>query len=256
MKKVSVVRTSIVSVACISSAMLSALAPSAYSQVEKTLRFIPDKVDFGMIGEEDGTVSRIVKAVNVSSDSTFIISARTSCGCSAAEYSDTMLAPGDTTEVTLSYDPLNRPGKFLKTAKFFTGEERISNPIKLTGTVIPSRRNLDRSYPDKAGPLRLSSAILTAGEMSRKDARPLFVGLYNDSDHPIALAAETSSLPLEAALLPDTIEPFGVATLSLMLKGRNIPEKETEFIYNAYLINAEKGDTIAIIPVGGSVKED
>ncbi len=240
--------------AFICSILLSAVMPTAYAQMERSLKFIPDTIDFGIIREEDGRETRTVKAINISSDSTFIISARTSCGCSAADYTTEVLAPGDTTEVSVTYDPLNRPGKFLKTAKFFTGEERISNPIKLQGTVIPSRRNLDRSYPDKAGNLRFSSIILNAGEMSRQDAKPLFVGIYNDSDTAIALSTETDHSPLEAALMPDTIEPFGIATLSLMLKGRLIPEKENEFLYKAYIINTESGDTITCIPVAGSLK--
>lgn len=235
-------------------AMFSALAPSLYAQISKSLEFIPSSVDFGVIREEDGKVSRKVKAVNVSPDSTFIISARTSCGCSAVEYPEEIFAPGDTVEVTVTYDPVNRPGKFLKTARFFTGDERIGNSIKLNGTVIPSRRNLDKSYPDKAGQIRLSSRLVNPGEVSRKEARPLFVGIYNDSDRPLVLASETDAEPLEAAMAPDTIEPFGIATLSLMLKGRNIPEKDNEFLYKAYLINAETGDTITYIPVGGSVK--
>lgn len=235
-------------------AMLAALAPSSYSQIEKTLKFIPDKVDFGMIMEEDGKVSREVKAVNISPDSTFIISARTSCGCSAADYTESVLAPGDTAVVRLTYDPFNRPGRFLKTAKFFTGSDRISNSIKMSGTVIPSRNNLDRAYPDKAGQLRLSTLILNAGEVSRSEARPMFVGIYNDSEIPLPLIAETDATPLEAALVPDTIEPYGVASLSLMLKGRAMAEKEEEFLYKAYLINPVSGDTIACIPVGGTVK--
>ena len=66
-------------------ALLSAVAPSAYPQPDNTLHFIPGNVDFGMVREEGGKVSRTVKAVNISADSTFIISARTGCGCSAAE---------------------------------------------------------------------------------------------------------------------------------------------------------------------------
>lgn len=235
-------------------ALLAALAPAAYAEMERTLQFFPPSVDFGMIREEGGKVSRQVKAVNVSPDSTFIISARTSCGCSAAEYTEEILAPGDTATVILTYDPLNRPGKFLKTAKFFTGKERIGNSIKLSGTVIPSRENLDRSYPDKAGPLRLSTLLVNAGEISREEARPFFVGIYNDSDGKLALSAETDSGPLEAALMPDTIEPFGVATLSLMLKGRLIPEKEEDFAYRTSLVDCATGDTIVTIPVGGMVK--
>ncbi len=254
MKKMSFIKRRLFPVIFAGAAIFTALVPPAYAQISKTLEFLPSSVDFGIIREEDGKVSRKVKAVNISPDSTFIISARTSCGCSAAEYTETMLAPGDTTIVTLTYDPVNRPGKFLKTARFFTGQERIGNSIKLNGTVIPSRKNLDKSYPDKAGDLRLSSRIINSGEVSRKEARPLFVGLYNDTDRHLVVAAETDAAPLEAALTPDTIEPFGIATLSLMLKGREIPDKEQEFTYNAFIKNAETGDTIVTIPVGGFVK--
>ena len=120
MDKSKVLKRAVAPLAISGCAMLAAMAPRANAQMEKTLRFIPDRVDFGMVREEDGKVSRTVKAVNISSDSTFIISARTSCGCSAAEYPDSVIAPGDTTEVTLTYDPLNRPGIFLKTVRFFT----------------------------------------------------------------------------------------------------------------------------------------
>ena len=254
MKKKSVCKGQYFRSTLIGLAVLTALVPTAYSQIEKTLRFIPDKVDFGTIREEDGKVTRTVKAVNISADSTFIISARTSCGCSAAEYTESMIAPGDTTEVILSYDPLNRPGKFLKTVRFFTGDERIGNSIKLSGTVIPSRKNLDRNYPDTAGPLRLTSAMISAGETERTEARPLFIGIYNDSGVPVALTADTDSQALEAALMPDTIEAYGIATLSLMLKGRLIAEREKDFLYKTYLVNTESGDTITSIPVVGYVK--
>lgn len=235
-------------------AALAAMAFSAYADIEKSLEFIPASVDFGVIREENGKVSRQVKAVNVSPDSTFIISARTSCGCSAAKYSEAVIAPGDTTVVTVSYDPTNRPGKFLKTARFFTGSERIGNSLKMSGTVIPSRKNLDKAYPEKAGIIRLSTLMLTVGEFSRREARPLFVGLYNDSDRPVALAVETDSPALEGAFAPDTIEPFGIATLSLMLKGNLIPENTKEISYKATVTNPSTGEMLFSIPVLGTVK--
>ncbi|MDE7419890.1 MAG: DUF1573 domain-containing protein [Muribaculaceae bacterium] len=231
-----------------------ALAPVAYAQIEKSLLFLPDKVDFGKIKEENGKVTQKVKAVNISGDTTFIISARTSCGCSAAEYPLDPIAPGDTVEVSITYDPLNRPGKFLKTARFFTGEERIGNSIKISGTVIPSRENLDQAYPEHAGPLRLSTLIINAGEISKTEARPLFVGLYNDSDRSLPLVADTDAPALEVGITPDTIEPFGIATATLMLKGRNIPANEKEFFYRASFVDTATGDTIVSIPVGGIVK--
>lgn len=223
------------------------------AQVEKTLRFIPQEVDFGVIREENGKTERTVKAVNVSSAPTFIISARTSCGCTSAKYSGEVIAPGDTTEITVGYDPANRPGKFLKTAKIFTGDERISNSFKLKGTVIPSARNLAKTYPDTAGQLRLSARIINVGELRPTDVRPVFIGIYNDSPSGIRLEAASDSPALQGAFAPDSIEPFGVATLTLTLRVCGLPADAEDFSLRTAIINASTADTITSIPLGGII---
>lgn len=224
------------------------------AQIEKTLRFEPETLDFGTIRETDGPVSKTVKAINISPDSTFIISARTSCGCSAAEFDGKMMSPGDSTTVTITYDPTNRPGKFQKTAKIFTGKERFSNLFHIKGTVIPSKRHLDKSYPDIVGTLRFSTLVVNAGEMKHSERKPLFIGIYNDSDKPITLSADTDSDALEASIQPDKIMPYEIATLSMIIKGAKFSDKSTDFNLNATIINAETGEEIVKIPVGGILK--
>lgn len=226
----------------------------SHAQIEKSLKFIPQNIDFGVIRETNGKVTKTVKAINVSSDSTFIISARTSCGCSEAEYDGRMLAPGDTTTVSITYDPTNRPGKFQKSAKIFTGRDRVSNMFRISGIVIPSKKNLDKAYPEKAGNLRLSTSIVAIGEMRHAETKPIFIGIYNDSDQPMTLKADSYNEALEATLQPDTIEPFGIATLSIMLKGRNIPSATTNFKYSVALKDPS-GETLVSIPIGGTIND-
>lgn len=225
------------------------------AQIERSLRFMPENLDFGTIRETDGKVTGIVMAVNTSPDSTFIISARTSCGCSEAEFDGRMLAPGDTATVRITYDPTNRPGKFQKSAKIFTGRERISNMFRITGNVIPSRLHLDRSYPEKKDDLRLSTLLVEAGETTRSSTKPFFIGIYNDSDKNKTLRAESDDDALQVKLQPDTIEPFGITTLSIMLKGKNIPPGTTDFKYDVTITDPETGDTLVVIPIGGFIKE-
>lgn len=234
--------------------VISMAVPAVYADSDKTLSFVPPEVDFGTMREDAGPVSMTLKAVNVSSGPTYIISARTGCGCSALEYPDDFMAVGDTAEIKVTYDPSGRPGRFLKTVKVFTGDERISNSFKIKGNVIPSRDNLDRVYPDKAGQLRLSSAFLTAGELMGPETRPLYVGIYNDADTPLVFAVSSDSKALDPGIVPDSIGPYEVATLTLMLKGREMPPSTVDFTYNAYIKNAATGDTIVRIPVNGSVK--
>lgn len=234
---------------------VSIASESAFAQIEKSLKFIPEEVNFGNIRETDGAVTKIVRAVNISQDSTFIISARTSCGCSEAQFDGRMLAPGDTTTVKITYDPTNRPGKFLKMAKIFTGKERISNTFRLKGNVIPSRRHLDKVYPDKAGSLRLSSLFAIAGELRHTESKPIFIGIYNDSDKPMKIAVETDNPALEADIRPDSIEPFGITTLSMMVRGKDIGKDVSDFKFNATVSDAATGEAIVVLPITGSIKK-
>lgn len=226
---------------------------TATGQTASSLRFIPESLDYGMIRETDGEVTRKVKAVNATSDTTFVISARTSCGCSSVDYNSDPIAPGDTTEVYITYDPTNRPGKFLKTIKIYTGKERVPNTFKIHGTVIPSKKHLDKTYPEKAGTLRLTTLLVNCGELRPNEVRPYFVGIYNDSDSPIALKCDSDSERLEVSLLPDTIEPNSISTVTMKLRTGEI--KQNEFNYNAYIIDAETGKALVKIPIGGTIRQ-
>lgn len=229
----------------------STFSLSSFSQIEKTLRFIPEDLDFGYIRESDGEVTKSVKAVNISKEPTFIISARTSCGCSEAKHDAKTIAPGDTTIVSITYDPTNRPGKFRKTAKVFTGKERISNTFHITGTVIPSEKHLDNTYPEKVEGLRFSTKIVNANNLKRTEIRPIYVGVYNDSSSPVTLDVESDSDALEVKLQPATIDPYGVATICMMLRGSLINKNTTDFKYNIKICNPDNGREIYHIPVGG-----
>lgn len=234
--------------------VLFALTPSVYAQIASSLQFIPKQLDFGMIREDDGKVTKSLLAVNTTADTTFVISARTSCGCSKVEYDSSPLAPGDTTKILVTYDASNRPGKFMKTIKIFTGSDRIPNSCKIKGVVIPSKKNLDRTYPDTSGSLRFTSLIVNAGEMRANETRPIFIGIYNDSDCLISLEGRCDNDALSMSIMPDTIEPNSISTATLTIRTRDI--REHEFNFKAKIINAETGKTLATIPIGGTIRRE
>lgn len=229
-----------------------AFTSTVCAEITSPLRFIPEHLDFGMIREDDGKVKKSLLAVNSTSDTTFVISARTSCGCTGVEYDSSLIAPGDTTNITITYDATNRPGKFLKTIKIFTGSERIPNTCKIKGLVIPSKKNLDRTYPEKAEGLRLTTLIVNTGEIRADETRPLFIGIYNDSDSILSLKGESDNDALSINIMPDTIEPNSISTATLKIRARDI--REQEFDFKAKIIDAETGKTLATIPIGGTIR--
>lgn len=232
----------------------STLSLSSFSQIEKSLEFIPKELDFGYIREADGPVTRNVKAVNISQEPTFIISARTSCGCSDAQYDAKTIAPGDTTTVSITYDPANRPGKFRKSAKIFTGKERISNTFHIIGNVIPSESSLENTYPVKAGDLRFSTKIINAPELKRTEIRPLYIKVYNNSGAPASVILDSDCDALEVKQQPTIVPPYEVGTLSIMLRGALIGKGTSDFKGNVRVCDPENGKEILSIPVGGSVQ--
>lgn len=226
---------------------------SASSDDDMTLRFIPETYDFGTILEDDGPARATVTAVNATSDTLFITSVRTSCGCTAAEFDKGILAPTDTAHISFTYNPANRPGSFEKTVKVFTGEPRVVNRFNIKGKVKASRTSLDKAYPHKGGNLQFSSLIVDAGKVGRGEMVPLFIGIYNPGENEAALAVKSSSEALEATLLPDTIPPSELGSLTMVLKGMKFNKDIKEIREYVYITDRIAGDTIVRIPVGGYI---
>lgn len=218
---------------------------------DETFEFIPQVCDFGVIHEENGNVSATVKAVNISADTTFVTSIRTSCGCTGATYTDRIIAPGDTAEISVTYNPENRPGRFLKTIKVFSGLDRRSSSFKIKGNVLPSEKSIAKSYPHRIGDLRLSNTLIDVGEVTPGAVLPVFVGLYNVGEHPMILKADADCMAFEPKVMPDTILPNDPGTLSIILKARHLRQYGKNFQHNIYLIDTLSKDTVATIPVGG-----
>jgi len=92
--------------------------------------------DFGKIKEQDGLVTKKFEFKNTG-DAPLIIRVQASCGCTATSWTKEPVLPGKTGSVTASYNPVNRPGTFIKSISVYTNAD--SKPIQLTikGDVIP-----------------------------------------------------------------------------------------------------------------------
>ena len=89
---------------------LRALAAPA----QEALVFTPDAWDFGTIREEQGRVSHTFTGENRSERPVVILDVVTSCGCTVPQFSRKPVLPGEKTQITVTFDPANRPGTFSK----------------------------------------------------------------------------------------------------------------------------------------------
>lgn len=106
------------------------------------IKFDSTTHQFGTIKEEDGKVTGKFKFVNQGDSTLYIVSVRPGCGCTAANYTKTGIAPGDSGFVEATYNPAGRPGNFHKSIRVKTNvpEHRASTSngmyIFIKGTVL------------------------------------------------------------------------------------------------------------------------
>ena len=105
--------------------ILCLLSLSLTSWGGPVIRWLSEVHDFGLISEDDGKVSCTFRLVNVGDTALIITSVRTSCGCTASEFDRAPIAVGDTSSVTVTYNPARRPGSFSKEIHVFTNAKPI-----------------------------------------------------------------------------------------------------------------------------------
>lgn len=115
--------------ACCCTILLSAQKP-AKSVVKWD---ISTKYDFGEIRREQ-PVSVVFSFTNTGKDSILLQTARTTCGCTAASWTEAPIAPGAKGEVRVEYDAY-LPGDFSKKIRVFFDKQRKPELLYISGTV-------------------------------------------------------------------------------------------------------------------------
>jgi hypothetical protein len=163
---------------CMSAMILLAASVACADMPVASIRWIDRDYDFGLMKEQAGPKTGHSRFVNLGPDTISIFSVKPSCGCTSAEFSDAPIAPGDTALIAYTYDPEMRPGKFDKSVKV-----RLSNgdrySIRITGNVLGTPESLATLYPVDAGEMRLTDAVINAGDITDTESQVFFFNAYS-----------------------------------------------------------------------------
>lgn len=203
--------------------------------------------DFGTFKEVDGPQTGFVRLVNHGPEETVINRVKSTCGCTVAEYTEGVIAPGDTAEVRFTYNPAGRPGRFSKSIKVYMGlnDERTSVSIK--GMVIGKPESLTRQYPIECGPLRLSATSLVLGDVIKGTSRHEFIYGYNQSNDTIYPSWENVPHCLSLGVSSKSIEPGDMVTISIYYNTRD--DDNLGLSVNAFDLIADKNNPEIRVPV-------
>lgn len=109
-------------------ALVSVTLNTAFTSIESSIKWKFTEFDFGVI-EKGKPVDAVFTFVNESDETLLISNVKTSCGCTASDYSKDPIRPGEQSRITATYDA-RKPGTFTKTVKVFTNQSE--HPVVLT----------------------------------------------------------------------------------------------------------------------------
>lgn len=195
-------------------AILASAALAAVLSGGAEIKWLSKDYHFGTFKEASGPVTGSVKFVNLGPDATFISRVRPSCGCTGASYPTHMIEPGDTAEISFTYNPIGRPGRFNKTVRVYVGEDNELTTCRISGTVIGDTATLAAVFPASAGPLLMENPTLVAGDMKRGTTRHIYLNVYNQGADTISPTWKTPGEMIEVDMAPRRLPPGEIGTLS------------------------------------------
>ena len=207
-------KTKIIHIALIIIALLPVTLRAAN---DSPLKFESLSHDFGSIREVDGRVSHTFRFRNVSRKPVVIITVQTTCGCTVPEYSKRPVMAGEEGEITLTYNPADRPGVFSREADVYGADRTVLATLHIEGSVEPRPRSVEELYPfDLGGGVRASAMFVPMGYVSHGDRKQSYVELVNTSQRAVAIGVKPlkSSGFLEIHA-PSRIEAGGKGELRL-----------------------------------------
>ena len=96
--------------------------------------FESDVIDYGTIQQNADGV-RVFKFTNTGEAPIVISKAKVSCGCTVPTYSENVIQPGETGEISVKY-ATNRIGKFTKTVTLTSNASEATKVLRIKGEVL------------------------------------------------------------------------------------------------------------------------
>ncbi len=178
------------------------------SAARAQLSFAEPTWDFGSIEESDGRVSHTFTGVNRGDRPVVVLDVVTSCGCTVPEFSRRPVLPGDSTRITVTYDPTNRPGVFARELGVYSSERKKIASLAIRGSVVPRTKSLEELYPfEVGGGLRLDGTLCAFTYIYQGKSKQMTVGYVNTSSRPVQLELR----PESASGLLEVVYPRRIA---------------------------------------------
>lgn len=155
------------------------------------IRFPEGRCDFGTIMEKDGPSVKTFSFRNDRRDTLVICDITTACRCITGTPSFRKVAPGQTGDITLRFDPAYRSGTFEYRVVLWYFDRKTSQSVKVTGNVVSMKHPIEEDHPYSLGNgLYSSHKVLPLGTLAAGDTKKMFFRCGNGTDAPMDIRFE------------------------------------------------------------------
>lgn len=152
---------------------------------EAVMTFNKTTHDFGKINEADGRVTTIFEVKNEGMAPLVLTNVRASCGCTTPKWTREPIEPGQTGEITVTYNPSGRPGRFQKSITITSNVSTEPTRLYIKGEVIP--KPAQASYPYKVGELSLQKNNINFGSIRKGTPKTFEIEYANTTTEEITV---------------------------------------------------------------------
>ena len=165
--------------------------------------------DFGKINEADGRVTTIFTFKNEGMAPLVLSNVRASCGCTTPTWTKTPIEPGQTGDITVTYNPNGRPGRFQKTVTITSNATEATKKVYIKGEVIPKQAKPVNKYTIAVGDLSMKAKLLDLGTITKGELKSGELEYTNltQADHKVELAVNQAETSLINQVTLETAKP-------------------------------------------------
>lgn len=177
----------------------------AFSQKAK-IEFEETSHNFGTISEKAGLATFDFKFKNTGSVPLILSNVRAGCGCTTPEWNREPVAPGASGVIKVSYNPMGRPGSFVKSVTVNSNAENGVLSLTIRGKVSPKQLDPYANYRHTIGSLKLTSNNIYLGAITNTAQPEKDMEIINTGDQPVTVTVTSPAKYIIASVTPATLE--------------------------------------------------
>lgn len=157
------------------------------------IEFQETSFDFGTISEADGKAVHVFNFKNTGNTPLILTNVRAGCGCTTPEWDHQPIAPGESGNIKVSFDPRNRPGSFTKSIAVNSNASNSVVSLTIRGNVSRKPDGPYDKYKYQVGTVKIFNNNINLGNIKDSQQPERKLAIVNTGSQPATITATSPS---------------------------------------------------------------